>query len=86
MQNKLTDLNNHLFETIERLNDEDLSPEDLEREVRRARAIAAVGTVIVNNVNAVLKAQKHVDEYGGRDILPDFLQLPPGKPGRQPTN
>jgi hypothetical protein len=76
MKNRLTDLNNHLFETIERLNDDDLSGNELEVEIRRAKVIASVGTVIVNNGNLVLKAQKHIDEYGNKDQLPDMLQLP----------
>ncbi|OHE41497.1 MAG: hypothetical protein A2Y16_05505 [Tenericutes bacterium GWF2_57_13] len=80
MQNKLGDLNNHLFETIERLNDPDITGEALEVELRRARAIAAVGTVIVNNGNLVLRAQKHIDEFGNdRKSLPDILQIEPEK-------
>lgn len=79
MKNKLTNLNDHLFETIERLNDDDLTGVDLEVEIRRAKAIASVGTVIVNNGNLVLKAQKHIDEFGNNDRLPAMLQLPDEK-------
>ena len=42
MKNRLGDLNNHLFAQMERLSVEDLSAEQLEREVRRARAIVGV--------------------------------------------
>lgn len=66
MQNKLTDLNNHLFAEIERLGDEDLTGEELEQEITRARTIASVSTQIISNANLVLKAQIAKSEYAGR--------------------
>lgn len=44
-KNKIEDLRNHLFEALEKLNDED-SPMDLER----AQTIANVGQVLVNSI------------------------------------
>lgn len=41
-QNKLTDLNNHLFEEMERLMYDDLSEEDMKKEIKRANAITSV--------------------------------------------
>ena len=38
-RNTLTDLNNHLFEQLERLNDDSLTPEELETELRRAEGM-----------------------------------------------
>ena len=35
MKNKMTDLNNYLFEAIERLNNDELEPEELEKEIKR---------------------------------------------------
>lgn len=64
MKNKLVDLNDHLFETIERLNDEDLKGEELEIEMNRAKAIAGVAQTIINNGDLMLKAQKQYAEYG----------------------
>lgn len=39
MKNKLMDLNNHLFAQLERLGDEDLTPDQIENEAERTKAI-----------------------------------------------
>ena len=64
MKNKLSDLNNHLFEQLERLNDEELTGAELEEEIKRAHAMTMVGSVIVNNAKVVLAAFKrhHPDD------------------------
>ena len=41
------DLNNHLFEQIERLNDDELSADELEREVKRAKSISLISDKII---------------------------------------
>jgi putative N-acetylmannosamine-6-phosphate epimerase len=64
MKNTLTDLNNYLFESIERLNDDDLSDEELEREIKRSDAVQKVAKIIIDNGALALQAQKHFDEYG----------------------
>lgn len=64
MKNTLTDLNNYLFESIERLNDDDLTDEQLEKEIRRSEAVQKVAKVIIDNGSLALQAQKHFDEYG----------------------
>lgn len=65
MQNKLTDLNNHLFAQLERLNDENLAPEDMEKEIQRAKAITGVASQIIANGTLVLKAHEAAQEYFG---------------------
>jgi len=72
MTNKLTDLNDHLFAQLERLGQENLSPEDIDKEIKRTDAIVAVSEQIVNNANISLKAASLVAEYGGgyEKILP----------------
>ncbi len=64
MKNTLTDLNNYLFESIERLNDDDLSEEELEKEIKRSEAVQKVAKIIIDNGALALQAQKHFDEYG----------------------
>ena len=75
-RNKLTDLNNHLFEQLERLNDE-LTPEELEFEIKRSKALSDIARNIIDNGNLMLNAQKHRDEYYGRNEkdMPNFLKL-----------
>lgn len=78
-KNKLVDLNNHLFEELERLNDEELKGEALQEERERAKTMATVAQTIINNGELALKVQKHFDEYGKADHIPDMLQIGDGK-------
>lgn len=64
MKNTLSDLNNYLFESIERLNDESLSQEELEKEIKRSEAVQKVAKTIIDNGSLALQAKKHFDEYG----------------------
>lgn len=45
-KNKLVDLNNHLFEELERLNDEGLKGEALQEERERAKSMANIAQTI----------------------------------------
>jgi hypothetical protein len=74
LKNKLTDLNNHLFAQIERLADEDLSPEDVEREVKRADAIVDVSDQVLRIADTSLKAARLFAEYGDA-VLPHLPQI-----------
>lgn len=59
MRNKLFDLNNHLFEQLERLSDDDL---DLETEIKRTKAITEVAHAIIDNATLALQAKKYFDD------------------------
>ena len=64
IKNTLGDLNNHLFEMMERLNDDNLPDEQLERELRRAEGMTKVSEQIIRNGELQFKAMVHLDEYG----------------------
>jgi len=55
MKNGLTDLNNYLFEQIERLNDDTLSAEELKIAVTKANAITQIADTIIKNGELALK-------------------------------
>ena len=63
MKNTLGDLNNYLFEALERLTDDTLSPQELDTEIARSEAITSVATAIVHNGELALRAIKHADEW-----------------------
>lgn len=79
MENKLTDLNNILFEQIERLNDDDLHGEALKQQIKRSQAIERVAGMIIANANTVLKAEKLKMEYAMDDRdpnqVPEMLRI-----------
>lgn len=64
MKNTLVDLNNYLFEQIERLQDDSLSDEDFEKEVKRSEAMTKISEKIIANGELAFKTMKHMDEYG----------------------
>jgi hypothetical protein len=67
MKNKPVDLHNHLFEQLERLNDDDLKGEDFERESRRAQAMCSVAAQIISNRNSLANAIRILDSYPDAD-------------------
>ena len=64
MKNKLSDLNDHLFAQIERLGDEELTDEQVEKEAKRAEAIVSVADQIVKNADLQLKAATLLAGHG----------------------
>lgn len=65
MKNSINDLRNHMFAALERLNNEELSKEELEMEINRAQAVSEVGKVIVDSAKTeamYLKMQKKTVE------------------------
>lgn len=64
MKNSLADLNNHLFAQLERLSDEDLSPEQIDSETKRGAAIVAVADQIIRNASLKIQAAKILSDHG----------------------
>ena len=58
MKNKLIDLNNHMFMQLERLNDEELSGDNLKQEIERSKAMANVARQVIDNASLALDAHK----------------------------
>lgn len=69
MKNTLTDLNNYLFEAIERVTDDSLDDSQLDREIKRSETVQKIAKTIIDNASLTLQVKKHMDEYGqGKSI------------------
>jgi len=66
-RNTLGDLNNHLFEQLERLNDDGLKDDELNKEINRAKAVTSLASQIIANGNLVLKGKQIQLAYGVED-------------------
>lgn len=76
MKNTLTDLNNYLFEQMERLNDEEMTQEMFDKELKRSDSVAKIAESIIKNGQLALNVKKHLDEYGNGNqyVMPDMLE------------
>ena len=72
MNNTLIHLNNYLFEQLERINDESLSDEELEKQIKKAEVINKTAENIIKNNETALKAVNIASEYGY--IVPDNIR------------
>ena len=82
MKNKITDLNNHLFAQLERLGEEGLKSDEIERECRRTDAIVAVSEQIIRSATISLKAAELIAQNGGEL----GAKVKPGSSTRPQTN
>ena len=73
MRNKLIDLNDLLFEQLERLGNDDLVGEKLEEEIHRAKAITGVASQVIDNASLVLRAHEIAYEAGYMSKPPSLL-------------
>lgn len=79
MRNTLNDLNNALFEQLERLQDDEAMKDEaaFEKEITRSKAITSIASQIIQNGNLSLKACQYAAEYGG-DAKKPVLEMTNG--------
>ncbi len=79
MRNTLNDLNNALFEQLERLQDDEAMKDEaaFEKEITRSKAITNIASQIIQNGNLSLKACQYAAEYGG-DAKKPVLEMTNG--------
>lgn len=74
--NTLSDLNNHLFAQLERLSDEELTEEQLEKEMQRAKAVNGVAKNIIDNAKTALEgAQFAYTKLPGNKPIPEQFRV-----------
>lgn len=76
MKNSLCDLNDHLFDCLEGLMNDELTPEQLEKEIRRAQVVNNVAKTIIQNGRTQIEAMKLREEMllnAGKGQLPEML-------------
>ena len=74
VKNTLLDMHNILMEQLERLNDDELTDEQLDKEIKRSKALGDTAKVIVDNSKTMLEAQKVALEYGVDSDVPNLFQ------------
>jgi len=74
MKNKIEDLRNHLFATLEALQDEE-SPMDIDR----AKAVADVAQVIVNSAKIEVDYLRATGREQGTGFIPEERRLEGGR-------
>jgi hypothetical protein len=75
-RNKITDLNDHLFAQLERLNDETMKSDKMEIEFQKAKAISGVAAQIIKANKLTLDAMRILkDGSVGPNDMPDTFGL-----------
>lgn len=77
----LSELNAHLFAQLDRLDVENLTPEQIEAEAKRAEAIVQVADRITENAKVQLTAARLFAEHGQGVVsyLPQIGKVAPAK-------
>lgn len=64
MKNNLSDLNNHLFSTLETLEDDKMTDKRLEKELKKAQAICSISSQILKVASIQISAIKTAEQCG----------------------
>lgn len=79
MKNKLSDLNDILFAQLERLTDDELTPDQIAQELQRTQAVVQVADRIVDTAQLQLDGARFVAQNSGAaKALPATMALPAG--------
>jgi len=76
MKNSLCDLNDHLFECLEGLLNDDMDEKKLNQEIKKAQAINNIAKTIIQNGRTQIEAMKLREEIignAGKGQLPEML-------------
>lgn len=68
-QNKLSDLRDHIFMALERLSDENLTPEQVNAEVEKSKTIAQLSSAIISS------AKVEIDFINATGVLESQSEL-----------
>ena len=63
MKNSLKDLNNYLFEQLERVQDDGLDDTEFDKEIARSKAVTNIAAQIIQNGNLLVRACQQAEEY-----------------------
>ena len=74
MKNTLTALNNYLFEALEKINDDELTDDEFEKEAKKSEMKIKIAETIIKNANTQLNVMKHMDEYNAERKVPEMLE------------
>ena len=73
--NTLADLNTKLFEQMDKLSKDDISSEELDKEIARSESMIKIANVIISNGDLALRAAKFKDDMMNADNkLPKMLE------------
>lgn len=80
VKNTLNDLNNFLFSQLERLDNPELTEDELRLEIKRSKSMSQISKNIIQNAQLSLSAKKYLDSYGEeRYAVPDMLKITEGE-------